>query len=162
PHPVMHHAGVPELAHAGIDDGIAGAPVLPRLQRPGVALPGEVVKGGLQVLLGEVRVVEQQVSAELAPAQFAQELLDAARQAAMFGGGEAGGGPALPRADLAKAQVRRQRRGAVAVGPVALARVALHAINEKGLEPGLRGLLAWRPGLAQAAGPVGMTRLERE
>ena len=44
PHPVVHHAGVPELAHAGIDDGIAGAAALPGGERLGVVPPGEAVE----------------------------------------------------------------------------------------------------------------------
>ena len=70
-------AGVPELAHSGIDDRIAGTAALPGGERLLVARPGKVVEIGLQVLGGEVRMVVEQVAAELAPAQFAQELVDA-------------------------------------------------------------------------------------
>ncbi len=79
----------------------------------------------------------------------------------MFGRSKTGGVPDLPRADLAEAQMRRQRRGAVAVGPVAFARVAL-CVSQKLLQPFLRGLLARRPGLAQTARPIGMMRLKLE
>ena len=44
PHAIVHPAGVPELAHAGIDDGIAGPAALPGAQRLGVRLPGKGVE----------------------------------------------------------------------------------------------------------------------
>ena len=73
-----------------------------------VAVPREGVEGGLKVLGCKVGVVEQEVPAELAPAQFAQEFLDAAGKARLSSGGESRGVPDLPRADLAKAQMRRE------------------------------------------------------
>lgn len=80
----MHHAGVPELAQAGIDDGVPGMPALPGGERGLVAFPREAVEVRLQVLGGEVGMVVQQVTAELAPAELAQELLDAGPEGRLF------------------------------------------------------------------------------
>ena len=86
----MHHAGVPELAHSRIDDGIAGSAALPGDQRLGVVLPGKAVKRRLQIALGQIRYVEQQMAAELAPAELAEEFIDVARNRVAVGGGKAG------------------------------------------------------------------------
>src|SRR5262249_39994588 len=141
-------------------NGIAGAAALPGSERPGVVLPGEGIESRLQVDGGEFRIVEEQVPAELAPAEFAQELVDICRQSRSLGRGKTGRMPDLPWADLAKAQVRRERGGAVAVGTVALACVSLKSVSEEGFEPLLSGCFARIPALAQAASPVGMARLE--
>ena len=98
--------------------------------------------------------------AELAPAEFAEEFFDIGGQARVLGRGEARGMPDLARADLAEAKMRRQPRGAVAVGPVAIAGIAGDAAVEERLEPRLRRGLAGLPGLAQAAGPIRPGRFE--
>ena len=87
-------------------------------------LPRKGIERRLQVTLGEVRYVEQKVTAELAPAEFAKEFFDVAGKLWVFGRGETRRVPDLSRADLAEPKVRRQPRRAVAVGPVALARIA--------------------------------------
>src|ERR1700736_2091751 len=56
--------------------------------------------------------------------------------------------------------MRRQRGGAVTVGPVAFVRISFEAVGEEILETLLRGRLAGSPALAQATGPIGMTGLE--
>ncbi len=160
PDPVVHHAGVPELAHAGVDDRVAGQAAPPGLQCARIALPGKGVELLLQISVGEVGDVEQQVAAELAPAELAQELVDVAGEARVLGGGEAGCVPELARADLAEAQMRRQARGAVAVGPVAIVGVAADPVVEESLQQRLCGGFARRPALAQPAGPIGPGRLE--
>ena len=160
PHPVVHDAGVPELAHPGIDDGIAGLAALPRPQRRVVAPPGKRVEGRLQIAVGEVGHVEQQMAAEFAPAQLAQELVDVARQGRPRGRGKARGVPDLPRADLAKTQMRRQPDVPSRSGRSRWIGIAGHAGFEKCVEPGLRRTLARFPALAQAAGPVGMRGFE--
>jgi hypothetical protein len=78
---------VPELAHPGIDDGIAGPATLPGGQGVAVAPPGERVEGWLRVAFGQIRDVEQQMAAEFAPAEFAEELVDIAGKLRAFGGG---------------------------------------------------------------------------
>ena len=160
PDTVVHHAGVPELAHSGIDDGVAGPAALPGDQGLVVALPGEGVEGRLQVALGEIGDVEQQVAAEFAPAEFAEELVDIARELRAFGGGKARGVPDLARAELAESQMRRQSRGAGAVGPVAIAGVSGDAVVEEGPEPRLGRGLAGLPALPQAGRPIGSRRLK--
>ena len=105
-HAIVHPAGRPELAHAGVDDRIAGAAALPGLD--GVVLVArEGVELRPEVALGEVAEVEEQVVGELAPAELGQELLGRGRQAAARGGA-----PDLARADLAESEVRRQPRRA--------------------------------------------------
>ena len=100
------------------------------------------------------------MTAELAPAEFAEELVDVGGQARVLGRGEARGMPDLTRTDLAEAKMRREPRCAVAVGPVAIAGVAGNAAVEERLEPGLRGGLAGLPVVAQPAGPIRPRRLE--
>src|ERR1700722_20265748 len=116
PHPVVHDAGVPEFAYPGIDDGIAGLAALPRLQRHVVALPWKGVERRLEISICEARHVKQKMAAEFTPAQFAQELDDAAGMSLSSGGGNARVVPGLPLAALAKAQVRRKPGRAVSIG----------------------------------------------
>src|SRR3954463_16825656 len=94
------------------------------------------------------------MAAEFAPAQVAHELVDVGQKHGVPGRDEPRGVPDLPRADLAKTQMGRQPGGAAAVGPVALAAVAHHAITEKLFEPRARRRLTRRPGFAQSGGPV--------
>src|ERR1700759_5669180 len=68
--------------------------------------------------------------------------------------------PDLAGADLAKAQMRRERRGTVVIGTIAIAAISFDAIGKEVLEPPLRSRFAGLPRLAQASGPVGMTRLQ--
>ncbi len=94
------------------------------------------------------------MTAELAPAEFAEEFVDIGGQARVLGRRKARGMPDLARADLAETKVRRQSRGAVPVGPVAIAGIAGDGAGEECLEAGLRRRLAGLPGFAQASGPV--------
>jgi hypothetical protein len=120
----------------------------------------EGVEGGLKVAHREVGDVGQQMAAELAPAEFAEEFVDIAGQRRVLGRGKARGVPDLTRADLAAAQMRRQFRGAVAIGPVAIAAIAGHAGFEERFELGSRRCLARRPAVAQALGPIRLRGLE--
>src|SRR6201999_3763840 len=97
-------------------------------QRLVVTLPGKGVELGLQIAGREIRHVEQQMPAELAPAEFAEEFFHLWPQFWLFVGGEMRGVPDLPRADLAKPQMRRQAGGAGAVGPVAIAGIRREAV----------------------------------
>jgi hypothetical protein len=87
---------------------IDGLAALPRPQRLFVMPPRKCVERGLQIAQREIGHVEQQMSAEFAPARFGEVLVDVAHKGRALGRGKAGGAPELPRADLAKAQVRRQ------------------------------------------------------
>jgi hypothetical protein len=71
PDPVVHDAGVPELTHPGIDEGVAGLAALTRDKRLVVRLPWKHVERGLQIAQRQVGRVKHQVAAEFAPAQFA-------------------------------------------------------------------------------------------
>ena len=162
PHAVMHDAGVPKLAHAGIDDGVTGLTALPGGERLLVVPPRKGVERRLQIARGEIGYVEQQMPAEFAPAELAQEFVGIAGERGTLGGGKMRGMPDLARADLAETQMRREAGGAVAIGPVAIVRCSRQAIAEKILEPLLGGAFARRPGFAQAAGPVRPGRLETQ
>src|SRR5665647_564438 len=59
-----------------VDDRIAGPAALPRPKRLVIVPPWKGVEGGLQVAVGQIRHVEQQVTAEFAPTELAQELVD--------------------------------------------------------------------------------------
>ena len=81
---VVHPAGRPELAHAGVDERVAGAGRAARRRaRPASSRQGKRCEALAQRTLGRVREVVQQVVAELAPAELAQE-----------GAGGAAAGPA--------------------------------------------------------------------
>src|SRR5262249_15495873 len=105
-HPVVHPAGLPELAHAGVDDRIAGATLLPRAQRLGVLPPWERVEPLLQVLARKIGKAVQELIAELAPAELGQEFFDVARDASAPLRREGRGVPDLERADLAEPEMR--------------------------------------------------------
>ncbi len=72
---------MPQLAHAGVDDGIAGAAVLPGGQQAAVAGPGEGVEIGAEVALRQVGEMNQQVIREFAPADLGKEFVDVAATA---------------------------------------------------------------------------------
>src|SRR5207342_853099 len=67
-------AGLPQLPHAGVDDGDAGASRLPRVEGRRIEpSPGEIIETHIEVALGRMREVMQQVVRELAPAELALE-----------------------------------------------------------------------------------------
>src|SRR6202041_2580369 len=68
--------------------------------------------------------------------------------------------PDLPWTDLAKAQMRREPRGAVAIGPVAAHAISGRTAFKKCVELGVGRYLARRPRLAQSAGPIRLRRLK--
>ena len=73
PHPVVHPAVPPELAHPGIDDGIAGPAPLPGPQQRRIRLPGEAGEALPQRRLRQFRPVPEQVVGELPPQHLGQE-----------------------------------------------------------------------------------------
>src|SRR5262245_17487319 len=97
---VRHPAGVPELAHGGIDDGVAGLALLPGLERRGVVAPGEAGKFGLERVMRHRRETVEQAIGKLAPAEFAQEREDAAVELDATCGSMGHGVPDLARTDL--------------------------------------------------------------
>lgn len=60
-HAVVHIASLPELAHAGIDDGVAGLAALPCFESLGVVSPGEGIEFGLQVYARDIGEVVEEV-----------------------------------------------------------------------------------------------------
>jgi hypothetical protein len=99
---------VPELTHPGVDDGIAGLAALLGPQCPVIGFPGESIERRLQVALGQIGNVEQQMPAEFTPAQFAEEFVDVTGELWMLGGGKTCRVSDLPRADFTEAQMRRK------------------------------------------------------
>ena len=132
---VVHIAGPPELPHAGIDKVVAGLAAAPGTEAAVVVMPRKGVE--LTAHIGSVQIgdlVEQTVG-EFAPRQFRAEL---------FGRGGKGGFMLdglvelikdAVRTDLAEAQVGRQVRGGVEIGPVAIIRIPLQEIFDKCLNP---------------------------
>ena len=102
PNAVVHDAGVPEFAHACIDDWIAGLTALPFAQGFRIAPPWKCVERRLQIFLCKLWKIEQQVTREFAPAEFAQEFPDVTRDGGSLCRGEVRRIPDLPWTDFAK------------------------------------------------------------
>ena len=108
PNAVVHVPGRVELAHAGIDERIAGAALRPGGKVPRALAPGDDLEAPLQVLAGDLRVVEEDVLVELPPAEFGEKLVDVAMARLARGRGRLRRQPHLPRPDFPEVQVRRQ------------------------------------------------------
>ena len=156
---VVHEAGGPQFAHAGVDHRIAGLAPCPGGEAGRIIAPREGVEGGLEVAGLHLRVVEQQGVAELAPAQFGLELVGLAAQRGPGVDGGIDRGPDLAWADFAEMQVRRQARDGFRGGDVAAVGVAGEARLQKLGQPGLRAGLTRRPE-GEPARPVRLCRLE--
>src|SRR5215470_13748324 len=96
----------------------------------------------------------QQMIAELAPTELREKLVDVPPDARILIGGKLGGMPDLERADLAKAQMRRQPRRGLSVGAIAARHVADNPLTQKFVEPLARACLARCPADAQSSSPV--------
>ena len=126
--PVRHPAGLPQLAHGGIDDGIAGLAPLPGLERVSVAAPGKARELRPQGLRRHVGEAVEQMGGELAPAELAQEGLGAfAHLAACAFACVAHRMPHLVRADLAEMEMWRQARRGVVIEIAAVVGVCAKA-----------------------------------
>ena len=162
PHPVVHHAGAPELGasrhrrwgsrcgHAARRRAPCGRASRERRRR---RVAGSRWRGPARRTAGAGRTRASRIRSGISRRRL---------RAAVFGRGKAGGVPDLPRADLAEAQMRRQRRRCRRGRAGRARRCSRYAVSQKLLEPLLRGLLAGRPGFAQTAGPIGMRRLKLE
>ena len=124
---VVHPAGLPELAHAGIDDRVAGPPALPGPDVVGIGLgPGEVVEGGFRLLAARSGCSSSRCQANSRQPSSDRNLVRAAPA------GAAGNGvPDLTGADLAETQMRREARGGVGRRPVAFRAVARRGASTK-------------------------------
>ena len=144
-YPVVHPPGRGQLAHPGVDEREAGAPLLPGLE-PGagfvVGHPGHRA----QVAPRRVRPMPQDVGVELAPGQLGDEGRRAGR-GRHRGGGEVGQQGA--RVDLAELQRLGQPRGAVQIRSVAALAVVGDSVGQEG-RPARAGL-----GLARRVGHRG-------
>ena len=152
-HPVMHPAGLPEFAHAGIDDGNAGTARLPGVEGGFVFRPGEVGEFGADGLRAQFGVLPEQVDGEFPPEEFFQEGFHAR--------GRSQRGGLLPdRAgrDFTEMHVRGEARGAGDAGMVARLGIVLDRPGQEFFQALLGAGFAGCPGLAQAAGPVGFVR----
>ena len=72
-HTIMHEACLPEFAHSGIDNRIAGQPASPRFEVVRMIHPWKVIKPALIILVGKVWIVIKQVIGKFAPSQFRLE-----------------------------------------------------------------------------------------
>src|SRR5512138_645271 len=95
---------------------------------------------------------------EVAPAELAQKGFGGMGRQRSRGSGMAKRVPDLARRDLAPMQVRREARGAVPIGPVAVVLVGCGCTLEEVLEPRGGAAFAGRPGAAQAGGRVRLRR----
>ena len=138
PHPVVHPPGRAQLAHAGVDDGEAGAALPPRGELVARLVVRHPLELGPQVVARGLRVVEQHVGVELPPG----ELLAVGRRA--LAGEAAQVVQHRARVDLAPLEVHRHVRGGVEVGPVALAVVVLELLAPVLPPASSGGLLAGR------------------
>ncbi len=126
----MHVAGGVELAHTGVDQRIAGAPVAPRgeVRLGRLALfPAQAVAVGAVGAGDDVRVVEQHLVVEIAPDQLRQPRLRATAAAldALVSQGDQ-----APQRQRAEAQVDAQVAGAGLRREVARGFVVVHAGQE--------------------------------
>ena len=99
----MHETLARELAHAGVDDRIAGAALLPGRERAGVVAPAMAARP--EVGVRDLGARREQLRVEVAPAELAHERLGALPAARALG--------QLERRQAAEVQVRTQPRGAV-------------------------------------------------
>ena len=160
---VVHVAGLPEFAHAGIDDGIAGKPFFPALKdiRSRLA-PRKTVELGLKIPAGQIRKVKPQVMAELPPCQFRQEFagIPVADIPAVLA--LAHGMPELAWRNHAEAQIGREPGNVTASGKVSALAITLRALCQKVIEKLPCACLAGRPQRFPAISPVGAVRLQAE
>ena len=152
PHAVVHPAGRPELAHARIDDGIAGPPPFPGLQRRGVPAPGHGVVLWPEGRVRDLLKLRQQVSRELAPADLGDELVGLDLADFALGRRVTGGRDRAPGADLAPVQMRRQATGPVLAGKVPETGVVGERAASEAFERLSRALFARGP--VETRGPV--------
>jgi hypothetical protein len=127
----VHPALSVQLAHRGVDHGVAGAALLPGGERLVVVLPLERVHPLLVGAVGVARVVEEHVGIEVAPGQLADEGL------------RVGLALELTRADAAEVQVGRELRGAAGQQVVPLL-VVVETVAHEGVHAGAGGLLSGR------------------
>ena len=73
---IVHRAGLPELAHAGIDDRISCHPALPGVEILSAAAPPEAVEPAIEIDTVESRIVKERVPGEIAPDEFLAEARD--------------------------------------------------------------------------------------
>ena len=117
-HAVMHVAGGEEFAHARVDNGEAGLSLAPRVERRRGARPLHRVIFFVKRVAEHVRKVKPDAGKEVAPQQFLDERVVAPERAPY-------GVERFARRDSAELVVRRQVRGGVERGQVALCDVVL-------------------------------------
>ena len=131
PGAVVDGAGDRQLAHRGIDQLHAGAPLFPGLSRRIVARPGEPRPFRFPRLAGQIGPVVDQMTGKIAPGQFFQKRLGP--PVAPRHGGIARM-PDLARADLATGQVFRQARCGIGGGQVACCSIIRDLCGQKRAE----------------------------
>ena len=139
PHAVVHPAGGEQLAHAGVDDRVAGLAAAPRREpvaRPGIGVDDEPGELGPQGRPRRLRPPVEHVGVELAPAQLAPErgLVRIVAET----------GKQLARVDHPEAQVGRQPARAVDRRTVARLGVPVDPAREELLHQLVGGVLAGR------------------
>ena len=128
---IVHPTGLPELAHASIDEGIPRPALSPRAQRIGVGAIRIGIEAFAPVLFGKLWVMVENMVGEFAPADFAEEFVDVGRA---FDGGVRDPSKDLARCCFAPMQMRRQARRVFAIRSVAQFRVAMDRVSDKRVE----------------------------
>ena len=148
---VVHEALARELAHAGVDDRVARATVLPGRQRLGVVAPAMAARA--EVGVRDLRPGREQLRVEVAPAELAHERLGAVPATRAL--------DQLERGEAAEMQVRaraatcRRQRGRRAGARSRRARAPASASAGAGPPTRLRAGAPARPRLARCPASAG-------
>ena len=128
---VVHPSRAPQFAHPRVHDRVTRAALLPGGQRPRLVAPRKVVEAGAPVLLHHVREVDEQVVAELAPCELAQERLRPAGSGAAGLDERGQDAPHPVGTDFAPVEVRGESRRGREIRPVPLVPIPVRgAVDE--------------------------------
>ena len=155
-HAVVHVSGLPELPHAGIDQGIAGLAMLPRRDFGWRHIaPRKIIEPLVEIARRQIGLVKQQMIGKFTPAEFGEEFVDVALPRRAATARVLGRLRDLARGNFAKAQMRRQVRGPFRqIRPVAIFAIIVDAAIDEIRQPGLRAALSRLPGLRKSARPI--------
>ena len=95
-HAIVHGSSAPELAHAGVDDRIAGPPLRPGAKALVVVAPGKALEFWPQRTRRDLGMGEEERRGEVAPAELGHEFFRVALQAGPRRGGALDGGDNPP------------------------------------------------------------------
>ena len=147
----MHIAGLPKLAHGGVDKGYAGASALPGAEQRIIITPVEPVEFGLQIAPFQLRVEIEQRMRELAPTKLGAEIVDIGLGKVVS---RARRVPDLVDRYLAPVDVRRQSRDMRCRRQVTAILISGKPVVEEGRQARRGGGLAYIPVRGQHLAPA--------